>query len=689
MTGAHGWVAAALVLLCLAVYAPVRHHAFVNYDDRVAIVENPNLVGGLSLASVRKAFAEPRFYNYIPLTAVSLQVDHALHGLEPAGYLLTNVALHAATCVLLFFALAAMTGLPIPSAFVAAVFAVHPLHVESVAWATARKDVLSGLFFAAALLGWAAYVRRPGPVRYAAVAVAFGLGLLAKPVVVTLPCVLLLLDWWPLGRLRDRASALRLLLEKLPLFALAAAGAAWTYVVQQHAGGVSSVAALPFELRLLNALDSYAIYAFDSVGPSGLAVFYPHPRDAVSVLRAALAGLGLLIVTAAVLRAGRDRGYLAVGWLWYLGTLVPVIGLVQAGMQARADRYMYWPLAGLALMAAFLAADAARGSRRIQRALCALGLAAVLALAGAASRQVATWRDTESLFLRALAVTEGNFVAHNGLAAAYREAGRHEEAIVHYREALRLHPGLVSARVGLADALLATGRRDEALAAYRAALADDPADARGRSQLAKALAESGAFEQAEAELRRSLALEPEIGVAQVETNLGTVLLALRRPDEAALHYRRALERDPARDDARRGLARSHVALGEAAAARGALAEAVEHQRTALSLTPSSIAAINNLAWLLATASEPALRSPGEAVTLAERALALRGARDPALLDTLAAAQAAAGRPDAAVRIAREAVARARSRGDEALAGQIEQRLALYGSGRAYVERGPG
>lgn len=682
-------VALGLVALCFAVYASVRHHEFVNYDDPVAIVENPNLVGGLSFESVRRAFAAPRFYNYIPLTAVSLQVDHALYGMEPAGFLLTNVALHALTVVLLFFALGRLTGGWGASAFVAAVFAAHPLHVESVAWATERKDVLSGVFFAAALLGWSAYAKKPSLPRYAAVALAFALGLLAKPVVVTLPCLLLLLDWWPLGRLRDARSAGRLLVEKLPLLALAAGAAALTWWVQQRAGGVSSAAVLPMDLRALNALESYAIYLRQFLWPSELAVFYPHPRDSVSLVGALLAG-GLLVgVTAAVLCAGRRRGYLTVGWLWYLGTLVPVIGLVQAGMQARADRYMYWPLAGLALALAFGLADLAAGRRRVQRALAACGLAAVFALAVVTTRQVETWRDTEALFRRALAVTERNHVAHAGLALVHHQAGRFDEAIPHYRQAIGFHPQWVTPRVGLGDSLLAAGELETALAAYRKAVALAPDDARARTQLAKGLAQSGDLERAALQLRRALELAPDIGVAVIETNLGSVLLARGRADEASLHFRRALALDPGGEEGLRGLAAATVARGEAAAARGAFADAIALQREALALAPDSVAAANNLAWLLATCPDPAMRAPEEAVRRVEAALDVHGARDPALLDTLAAAHAAAGRTDVAVRVAAEALALARARGDTTLAHQIETRLALYRSGAAWVDGGRG
>ena len=670
-------IALGLLLLTAAVFAPVRHHEFVNYDDQVYIVENPYLQTGLSPESVWRALTRPRFYNWIPLTSISLQIDHALYGFEPAGYLLTNVALHGAATLALFLALMRMTAAPGRSAFVAAVFAVHPLHVESVAWATSRKDVLSGLFWMLTLLAYAGYARRRTYARYAGVAVGLVLALLAKPTAVTLPFVLLLLDGWPLGRLRNTREVRAALLEKLPLFALAAAAALVTYAVQQQWGGVTGSRALPLLPRAMNALDSYAIYGVKSVWPSGLAAFYPHPRDTLPLARVALAGAALLGVTLFVLRTARTRGYLAVGWFWYLGTLAPVIGLVQAGMQARADRYTYLPLVGLAIAMAWGATDFAARGRRTRLALAATALAAVAALAVAARVQVGYWRDTAALFERALAVTQGNFVAHSGLGALHRTAGRLDDAEGHYRAAVVLNPRWEPPHTGLGDVQIERGDPRGAVHHYRRALELDPRSARAHAQIARALAETGRTDEALLHLRRALDLDPDMGEDVVHANLGALHLRLGQTDEALRHYEAAAALGA--DDSE-----LHAALAELATRRNDQAAAITHYRAALARRPGWREQANNLAWLLATTPDPELRDPDEAVHLASLALD-NGGPDAAIFDTLAAAHAASGHFDAAVRDAEEALRLARALGASPLAQGIEERLGLYRIGRPYVE----
>ena len=393
-----------LLASTLAVFFPVRDHEFVDYDDARYVVENPNLAEGLGRESVARAFAEPYFANWIPLTSISLLIDHELYGLEPAGYLRTNVALHAASALLLFFALLRMTRAPWASAFVAAVFALHPLHVESVAWVSGRKDVLCGLFWMLTLYAYARYAERPqSPGRYALVVTGVALALLSKPLAITLPFALLLLDYWPLGRLTsadsrrwlDRARLRRALLEKLPLLALAGAAAVITYAVQEKIGVVRS-AEFSLPLRISNALLSYALYLRDAIWPSGLAAFYPFPHAGLPVGAVLAALLVLCGVSALALRGARSRPYLLTGWLWYLGTLAPMIGILQVGLQARADRYTYIPLVGPAIMLAWSGAALARRTRAARTALAIAGAGAVAALAVAASFQVAVWHDARS-----------------------------------------------------------------------------------------------------------------------------------------------------------------------------------------------------------------------------------------------------------------------------------------------------
>jgi len=716
------------VAAAFAVYAPVRDHEFVNYDDDLYIVENQNLRAPLGLESVRRAFASPYETNWIPLTWLSLHVDYALYGTEPAGYHLTNVGLHALSTVLLFFALSRMTRATWPSAFVAAVFALHPLHVESIAWASERKDTLSGLFWMLALLAYGEYARRPGSRRrYALVLLCLALGLLAKPVAVTLPFALLLLDYWPLSRLRANATdALpdgprlrRAVVEKLPMLLLVAAVSVVTYLVQLETGAMSRDAMLPFRFRLVNAVDSYAIYLAKSFWPTDLAVFYPHPLREVSALQTGVWALGLTAFTAAAARVAATRPYLIVGWLWYLGTLVPMIGLVQVGMQARADRYMYVPLIGLSILLAWGAADVFGRRRAGRRVLAMAGCGAVVALAFVAWRQISHWRDTIALYERAVAVTERNFLAHQGLASGYLAAGRLEEAKLHYAEAGRLKPGWLAPTIGLGDVLLKEGDVAQAIEHYRSVLRVDPDHARALEQLGAAWLEAGKPAKAAGALRRALRSAPrEPGAPHARTASLHGLLAQALSErgewaESIEHYRKALESRPDFAAAHANLgfalmqigrfreARSHleqalsigleseevhVALATLALRRREPEPAVRHFRDALRLNPDHPSAANNLAWLLATSGSDRVRDPAESIRIAEAMLVTAGGSNPAVLDTIAAAYAAAGRFEAAVRTATDAARLAREAGDGALAEEIEGRLALYRSGRPYVDR---
>ena len=541
-------VAVVLAASTLAVYAQVQHHEFLNYDDYIYFLDNPYLRGGLSAESLAWASTSDYAGNWFPLTWLSFLIEYELHGLSPSGVHGTNVLLHVVSSLLLFHVLASMTGALGRSAFVAGVFALHPLHVESVAWATERKDALSGLFWMLTLWAYVRYAARPAPARYVLVALAFGLGLMAKPILVTLPCVLLLLDFWPLGRLRSpgeageipQAALPRLVGEKLPLLVLAAASCVITLHVQQREI-LGALERLPLDVRLWNASLAYAHYIEKALWPSDLAVFYPHPGESISVAAAGLAGLLLLVVSAGVLRVGRRRGYAPVGWFWFLGTLVPVIGLVQVGGQALADRYTYLPLIGLAILVAWGSSDMLGRTEQSRRVLAGAGVAALGALAVTTWFQVHHWRDSIALFEHALRVTRGNYIAHTRLGLALLEEGREREGIQHYRRAV------------------------------------------------------------------------------------------------ALRY-------------------------------------------------DFLEVVNNLAWVLATHPDPELVEPEEALRLARRAVALTGGQRPMVLDTLAAAYAAAGNFPEAVRVARKAAAKARAAGDPALERQIRLHLRAYRTGTRFRER---
>jgi hypothetical protein len=429
-------LALAIAGVTLAIYSPVRHHAYVDLDDYAGILFNP----ALRVASLREAlvvsFTTPVLSSWVPLTTLSLQLDRALYGDDPTGTLLTNVALHVGAALLLFHAFARMTGAVVASAFVAAVFAVHPLHVESVAWASERKDVLSGVFFALTLLAYLRYVERPGSrLRYALVLVALGLGLLAKPMLVTLPFVLLLLDFWPLRRW-DRG----VVREKLPLFSLAAAAAYATYVVQGVTGAMSYGLAVPLWLRVANAIDATCMYLWQTVWPTGLAAFYPYDFAALRPLRlvALLALLGGATLAAFLVR--RRQPWWLVGWLWYLGTLVPVIGLVQVGMQGRADRYTYLPMIGLALAVSFGARHVAR-TRAAQLALATAAAGALAALSWVAAAQVSVWRDSVALYERAIAVSPRAWYPYSRLGMVYAMQADYGKALLQFRQSVALEPG--------------------------------------------------------------------------------------------------------------------------------------------------------------------------------------------------------------------------------------------------------
>lgn len=711
-----GSIVLLLIAGCFAVYAQVRSHEFVRYDDDLTILENAVVREGLGLRSAVRAFTEPHETNWIPLTWISLQLDHTLYGLEPAGYLLTNVVLHSASAALLFLVLARMTGSLWLSGFVAAVFALHPLHVESVAWASERKDALSGVFWMLTLLAYAEYAKHPSSSRrYSLVLACLVLGLLAKPMLVTLPFVLLLLDYWPLGRFAAGGKdslprQLRnLVLEKLPMLAIVAAVSVVTFVVQRETGAMSRQPMLPLPFRLLNAVDSYGVYIAKSVWPTDLAVFYPHPLRSGSLLQSGAIALALASVTAIAARAARPRPYLIVGWLWYLGTLVPVIGLVQAGMQARADRYMYLPLIGLALMLAWGAADLF-GRRRTGRfALAAASCIVLVALAATARIQVGYWRDTVSLYERAISVTEGNFVAHRGLAAALLSAGRTDRARHHFAAAVQIQPRWFEARVGLGDALLAGGEPAEAIDAYTNALRLQPDEPRALERLGRAYFEAGKINRAERTLLRALRLQGEDAPSSLDAVLGRVLLHRGALGRSATHFHRAIEHDPefaeahanlglvlmraeldqeARPHLEKALALGldtadvHVALATLAMRGRECETAIHHYREALRLNPGMRGAANNLAWLLATSPRESLRDPDQAIRIAEAMLGSRDSENPALLDTLATGYAAAGRFQDAIRTANEAIGRWPANDDARK--EVEARLALYRAHRAYL-----
>jgi tetratricopeptide (TPR) repeat protein len=473
-------VCTALSIATFAVYADVRNHDFVDYDDFLNVVENVQLRSGLGLRSIAGDFRYPYSMNWSPITAVSFRINFAVHQLFAPGYLMTNIALHAVAALLLFLAFARATGSNWPAAFIALVFAIHPLHVESVAWISSRKDVLSGAFFAATLFSYVRFVERPkSSVRKHTVTFFIALGLMSKPTLVTLPVVLLLLDYWPLDRFRDptngkwRLANLRaLFVEKWLWFAAAIALGVVTIVVQNDVGTLILTKELPLEARAHHAIQSYGVYLARAFWPTNLAAFYPYDAEYAPSFAVALAIL--LATSALTLRLARARPYLLMGWLWFVITLLPMIGIVQAGLQAQADRYMYLPLIGLAIPVAWGARDLALRGRIQVVAMSTLALIVGLAMASLTRSQVQHWRSTVPLFEHALAVTEENFLAHKGLAVGLLRAGKLEPAREHFEHALRIKPGWPSAQIGLGDTALLAGNCYGAVEHYERALAAEP-----------------------------------------------------------------------------------------------------------------------------------------------------------------------------------------------------------------------
>ena len=605
-------LSAVLVAAGAFVYAPVRHHEFVNFDDPQYVSENRHVTSGLNGPALSWALTTGHASNWHPLTWLSHQLDVELFGLDPGRHHLTSVAIHLVNTLLLFGLLHGMTGALFRSAFVAALFAVHPLHVESVAWIAERKDVLSALLFLLTLRAYLAYVRRPGRSRYAAVVVLCALGLMAKPMLVTLPFVLLLLDSWPLGRVESSATWRRLIVEKLPLVGLAAASSLVTLAVQQRT--VQSLELLPLSRRFATAALAYVWYAAKVACPSRLAVLYPYPAAVV-----AWQVLGAAAIVGAVSwlawRASPRHSYLTVGWFWYVGTLVPVLGLVQVGSQPWADRYTYIPAIGLFIVVAWGAADLAAGWRHRDLLLAAAAGIVVSGGVLVARRQVGYWRNSVALWERALDVTAGNHRAESNLGHALAKQGRIEEAVTHYEAALLIKPDFPEAHNNLGLALVDQGKVSEAMTHYADAVLALPEYQEAHNNFAVALVKEGRNAEALRHFTEAVRIDPSVAVAH--NNLGVALAREGRLEEAVPEFGEALRLQPGYPEARTNLAVAHNGLGAAVGDQGKAAEAIDHYREALHLQPDLADAHANLARALAGKGETAeaIREMLEAVRL--------------------------------------------------------------------------
>ena len=600
-----------LLLLAVAlVFGRTIGFDFVNYDDPQYVCENPHISNGLSAAGIVWAFTHSHVNNWDPMTSISHMLDCQLYGLKPWGFHLTNVLLHAATSILLFLVLWRMTGDLWPSAFVAAVFAIHPLQVEPVAWVSERKGLLSGLFFVLCLAAYLGYVRHPASLgRYLLLAALFVLGLMAKAILVTLPCVLLLLDYWPLRRfgtpLCSQNNA-RLVLEKIPLFLVMAVFSVVTFIAEGDA--VAGLERLPVHLRIENALVSYVAYLGHLVYPVDLAAFYPHPAAGLPMWKPIGALLVLVIVLAAVVARRRQNPYLLVGWLWYLGVLVPVSGLVQIGGHAMADRYAYLPHIGLMIALAWAAKDTFQSSPRGARLCGAASMLAILVLMGCAWRQTSYSRDSETLWRRDLDCVGSNVIAHDNLGLVFAGRGQFDEAMAEYQKSLDVNPNdwLTHSNFGLALAKI--GRRDEAMRHYQKTLEIKPDFAEARYNFGLALAESGEIDEAMAQYEQALQIDPDF--VEARNNLGLALAGRGRFDEAVTQYEKALELKPDYLDARNN-------LGLALASAGQFEAALVQYRKAVEIHPNSPETRYNLGLALARGgqADEAIGHFGKAVQL--------------------------------------------------------------------------
>ena len=758
-------VCGALVLAIFVAFEPLLRNGFVNYDDDHYVTENPYVKGGITHRSLVWAFTSPHYSMWHPLTSLSHILDCQLFGLKPFWHHFSSLLLHIANTLLLFWVLTKMTGAFWPSAFVAAVFGLHPLSVESVAWVAERKNVLSSFFWMLTIAFYIRYTRHISVGKFLIVILVFSLGLLAKPMVVTLPFVLLLLDYWPLGRFEgvsqsqnlqqseslevnyQGASLRQLIGEKIPLFVLAAVVSVITFIVQRTGGAMRSGEGIPFVYRITNALVSYISYLFKMVYPVHLAVLYPHPRDSLPAWKPIISLVILIIISVAVIYSGRRRRYLVVGWLWYLGTLVPVLGLVQVGGQAMADRYTYLPLIGIFIIVAW-GCDELLSRWRFRRTALTLTAAVVIAsLILCTRKQLSYWQDSFTLYNHALEVTEDNFVMHNNFGGILLNQGRFEEALMHFDRALKIRPQYYNARSNKARALVDLGRVDEAIAIFTELLKykENRADiynylglayaekgeldlavqtfnkalelkydhVKAINNLGVALKNQGKIDQAVEQWQRALSLEPDYENAHY--NLGLTMAQRGKYDEAIEHFNKALEVKPNWPEARYNLGciyyrqdrlqltieeftealrlrpgyiKAGVDLAHTLLKLGRVQSAIDCYYKMLQAEPDQPELLKRLAWILATTDKVEFRNGQEAISLAQRACEITDYQDPSMLDTLAAAYAAAARfPEAEV-TAEKAMVLALCSNERQLYERIQSRLGFYEAGQPYIESLP-
>jgi tetratricopeptide (TPR) repeat protein len=674
---------AALVFITAAAFEPVRKNDFIRlYDDGTYVTNNQNIKDGVSIKSIYWAFTTLYAANWHPLTWLSHILDCEFFGLNSSWHHLTNLLFHIANVLLLFYIFYKMTGAIWRSVFVAAVFAIHPLRVESVAWVAERKDVLSSFFWMLTLAIYIWYSAKPCLKRYLFVAISFCLGLMCKPMLVTLPLVLLLMDFWPLRRFRINAdeppirSIFKLTAEKIPLIVLSAVSSVITFIAQQKGGAMKYAETWPLDTRLVNAMLSYMGYIVKMFYPSSLSVFYPLFSRKESGLQPTISFLLLVIISGLVVWQIRRRPYLAVGWFWYLGTLVPVIGLVHFGGQAMADRYTYIPLIGIYMMIAWIGGEVLERWRSLRIYAALLAGLIFCALLVATRTQVGYWQNDETLFSHAVKVTKNNHLAHYNLAKSFESKGQYDKAIENYKQVVQITPSDYETYNNMGAAFLTQGQFDQAVVSYSQSLKIKPDYAIAIYNLGLAKLKQGKYAEAVAQFTRALVITPNSPEAYNE--LGNAYTGLGKYDLAIKNYEKAIKLKP-------DYITAIYNAGMATLKQNKYDKTIEYFRKALEQNPDSVIVLNSLAWILATAEDSRFQNPTDAVKYAEKACKLINYNDAAYLDTLAAACASAGIFDQAVQTAEKAFKLAEVNEQEKLANEIQEHLKVYKAKQPWLE----
>lgn len=633
-------VCAGIVALTWIVFGQTLGHDFVNYDDKTYVYGNTLVQEGITLHGLSRAFVDIQTRNWHPLTLISHMIDCQLFDLKPGGHHFTNILLHTIAALLLFVSLRNLSVRVWSSAFVAALFAIHPLRVESVAWIAERKDVLSAVFFFLTLIAYARYARGPSTGRYLTMSILFALGLMAKPMLVTTPAILLLLDYWPLNRSQS-SSWRKLVVEKIPLLVLAVGASIIAFALQVRSS--TSIGQLPFLWRLQNAVVSYVTYIWQIFWPFNLAVFYPHPDDRLPLWEVAAAAAFLIAITLLVFKLRKTRPYLLVGWLWYLFMLAPVIGVIEVGMQGHADRYTYLPHIGLYIAMTWLIVDLSARWTRQKEILAVSAGVALIALSFCAWKQTTYWRNSETLWTHTLAVTKENDVALTNFGTALMENGQLDDALSYFQKALEVRSGSEQRHYNFSLSVI-------------------------HDSIGNVLARKGRLNEAIVHLRQAVDLRPDFPDAHY--NLGTALFQKGDLDGAIAQWKTALSIHP--NDAG-----ALTSLGNALVQKGRLGEAADHYEKALQSDPDAILPLNNLAWIISTGPDDSLRNNEIAVKLALKANQLSKQNNPVFVRTLAAAYAQAGQFENAIEAARRAAELANAQGVRDLAAELAHDVDLY------------